>query len=84
MREIVSGVRRVNISWSCDSREPVSQYQLMYRDNKVRLVQRQSVYYDKPETKINLKSLLLELLILHFYLYVVRNILNCNFVFEMI
>ena len=35
MREIVSGVRRVNISWSCDSREPVSQYQLMYRDNKV-------------------------------------------------
>lgn len=37
MREIVSGVRRVNISWSCDSREPVSQYQLMYRDNKLQL-----------------------------------------------
>ena len=35
MREILTGVRTVNISWSCDSQELVSQYQLLYRHNKV-------------------------------------------------
>ena len=35
MREIVSGVRRVNISWSCDSLEPVTQYYLRYRHHQV-------------------------------------------------
>ena len=36
MREILSGVGAVNISWSCDSFYPVTQYYLHYRQYKVR------------------------------------------------
>ena len=35
MREILSGVGAVNISWSCDSFYPVTQYYLHYRQYKV-------------------------------------------------
>ena len=56
MREIVSGVRRVNISWSCDSREPVSQYQLMYRDNKVRYYQREAGLFLQVQVQIRAQN----------------------------